>query len=140
MDSQIQFTCSIAGGGPHPFQLLCGQRHDPVHPCTKLPGHLDLEIISSGTLGKVYGNIGGYVAASSYGAGKLKLTVHSQDSNNTIIISGFIFMTSLTPTVLAWSLASVRILRSEEGRQLRSRHKANVRPCPALCDSRFRNF
>ena len=36
-------------------------------------------------------------------------------------------MTSLTPTVLAGSLASVRILRSEEGRQLRSRHKANVR-------------
>jgi len=72
--------------------------------------------IISGTLGKAYGNIGGYVAASrglidvvrSYGA-------------------GFIFTTSLPPTVLAGSLASVRILRSEEGRQLRARHQANVR-------------
>ena len=42
-------------------------------------------------------------------------------------ISGFIFTTSLPPTVLAGSLASVRILRSEEGRQLRARHQANVR-------------
>ena len=42
-------------------------------------------------------------------------------------ISGFIFTTSLPPTVLAGSLASVRILRSDEGRQLRARHQANVR-------------
>ena len=41
--------------------------------------------------------------------------------------SGFIFTTSLPPTVLAGSLASIRILRSEEGRQLRARHQANVR-------------
>ena len=57
--------------------------------------------IISGTLGKTYGNIREYVAASrglidvahSYGAGKL--TIHSQDSNNIITISGFIFTTSL---------------------------------------------
>ena len=44
-----------------------------------------------------------------------------------VSISGFIFTTSLPPTVLAGSLASVRILRSEEGRQLRARHQDNVR-------------
>merc|ERR1712215_71970 len=61
------------------------------------------------------GNIGGYIAASksvvdvvrSYGA-------------------GFIFTTSLPPTVLSGATASIRILRSEEGRQLRAQHKANV--------------
>lgn len=71
--------------------------------------------IISGTLGKAFGNIGGYVASSrnlidvvrSYGA-------------------GFIFTTSLPPTVLSGALASVRVLRSAEGRSLRARHQANV--------------
>lgn len=40
--------------------------------------------------------------------------------------SGFIFTTSLPPTVLMGSLASVRILKSDEGRQLRAGHQANV--------------
>ena len=40
--------------------------------------------------------------------------------------AGFIFTTSLPPTVLAGALTSVRILRTEEGRELRARHQWNV--------------
>jgi 5-aminolevulinate synthase len=41
--------------------------------------------------------------------------------------AGFIFTTSLPPTVLAGALKAVEILASEEGRELRTRHQANVR-------------
>jgi len=71
--------------------------------------------IISGTLGKAYGNIGGYIAASK----SLVDVVRSYGA-------GFIFTTSLPPTVLSGATASIRILRSEEGRQLRARHRANV--------------
>ena len=43
-----------------------------------------------------------------------------------MVLLGFIFTTSLPPTVLAGSLASVRLLRSDEGRQLRAQHQYNV--------------
>ncbi|XP_030746206.1 5-aminolevulinate synthase, erythroid-specific, mitochondrial-like isoform X2 [Sitophilus oryzae] len=69
----------------------------------------------SGTLGKAFGNIGGYVAANailidmirSYGA-------------------GFIFTTSLPPTVLAGAKKAIEILASDEGRMLRQKHQENV--------------
>ena len=59
--------------------------------------------------------MGGYIAASE----NLIDMVRSYGS-------GFIFTTSLPPTVLMGSLASIRILKSDEGRRLRSAHKANV--------------
>lgn len=71
--------------------------------------------IISGTLGKAFGNIGGYVASSF----NLIDTIRSYGS-------GFIFTTSLPPTVLYGSLTSIKILRSEEGRKLRSLHQSNV--------------
>jgi len=71
--------------------------------------------IISGTLGKAYGNVGGYIAASS----NLIDMVRSYGA-------GFIFTTSLPPPVLNGALASVKVLRSEEGRKLRAQHKANV--------------
>merc|ERR1719461_2307505 len=71
--------------------------------------------IITGTLGKAYGNVGGYIAATS----NLVDMVRSYGA-------GFIFTTSLPPTVLNGALASVQVLRSEEGRQLRARHRANV--------------
>ena len=68
--------------------------------------------IITGTLGKAFGNIGGYIAGSknfvdmirSYG-------------------SGFIFTTSLPPSVAAGSIASIDVSRSDEGRELRARHQ-----------------
>ena len=86
-------------------------------------GVMDKIDIVSGTLGKAYGNIGGYVAGSkmlidvvrSFGAGTV-LVVKIVLNIFEISFPGFIFTTSLPPTVLAGSLASVRILRSGEGR------------------------
>merc|ERR1711963_1279679 len=72
--------------------------------------------IITGTLGKAYGNVGGYIASSA----KLIDLVRSYGA-------GFIFTTSLPPTVLLGALASVKVLRSEEGRELRARHQENVR-------------
>jgi len=71
--------------------------------------------ILSGTLGKAFGNIGGYIAGSE----RLVDVVRSYGA-------GFIFTTSLPPTVLAGAIASIRLLRSEEGRSLRTAHQNNV--------------
>jgi 5-aminolevulinate synthase len=40
--------------------------------------------------------------------------------------AGFIFTTSLPPTVLAGALKAVKVLRSDEGRSLRKIHQENV--------------
>lgn len=79
-----------------------GERDDALH---------KMDIIS-GTLGKAFGNIGGYIAGSA----KMVDMVRSYGS-------GFIFTTSLPPTVLAGALAAVEISRSDEGRQLRAKHQ-----------------
>ncbi|XP_037068313.1 5-aminolevulinate synthase, erythroid-specific, mitochondrial-like isoform X1 [Pollicipes pollicipes] len=77
---------------------------------------LDKMDIISGTLGKAYGNVGGFIAASA----SLVDVVRSYGS-------GFIFTTSLPPTVCAGALAAIRVLRTDEGRQLRATHQENVR-------------
>lgn len=73
---------------------------------------LDKMDIITGTLGKAFGNIGGYICASS----NLVDMIRSYGS-------GFIFTTSLPPSVLAGSLAAIHISRSDEGRQLRLKHQ-----------------
>lgn len=72
--------------------------------------------IVSGTLGKAYGNVGGYIAGS-------KLLIDTVRS----LAPGFIFTTALPPPTLAGSLAAIRLLASEEGRGLRAKHQAIVR-------------
>jgi len=66
-------------------------------------------------LGKAFGNIGGYIASSA----KLVDVIRSYGA-------GFIFTTSLPPTVLAGALKAVQILASDEGRALRALHQDNV--------------
>ncbi|XP_055883740.1 5-aminolevulinate synthase-like [Biomphalaria glabrata] len=77
---------------------------------------LDKMDIISGTLGKAFGNMGGYIVGSA----KLVDMIRSFGA-------GFIFTTSLPPTVLKGCLASVRVLASDEGRELRARQKRNVK-------------
>ncbi|XP_065566908.1 5-aminolevulinate synthase, non-specific, mitochondrial-like isoform X2 [Artemia franciscana] len=72
--------------------------------------------IVSGTLGKAFGNIGGYVASSS-------LFIDMIRSYG----AGFIFTTALPPPVLGGAIEAVKLLSSDEGRMLRAQHQANVR-------------
>ncbi|XP_055642485.1 5-aminolevulinate synthase, erythroid-specific, mitochondrial isoform X1 [Toxorhynchites rutilus septentrionalis] len=72
--------------------------------------------IISGTLGKAFGNVGGYIAGTSFLVDMIRSYA-----------AGFIFTTSLPPTVLCGALKAVNILASDEGRQLRTRHQENVR-------------
>lgn len=79
-------------------------------------GCMDKIDFVSGTLGKAFGNIGGYIASTN----KAIDTVRSY-------ASGFIFTTSLPPTTLSGAIASIKVLRSDEGRQLRFKHQESVR-------------
>lgn len=72
--------------------------------------------IISGTLGKAFGNMGGYIVGSA----SLVDMIRSYGA-------GFIFTTSLPPTILAGCLAAIKVLASDEGRQLRARQQENVR-------------
>lgn len=80
--------------------------------------------IIEGTLGKAYGVMGGYIA-----------------SNSTVIdairsmASGFIFTTSTCPVMAAGALASIRKLRTDEGRRLRAVHQQKA----ALLKQKFRD-
>jgi 5-aminolevulinate synthase len=80
--------------------------------------------IIEGTLGKAYGVMGGYIAAHETIIDAIRSTA-----------SGFIFTTSTCPVMAAGALASIRKLRSGEGRQLRKTHQAHA----ALLKQKFRN-
>lgn len=71
--------------------------------------------IIEGTLGKAYGVMGGYIAAHETIIDAIRSTA-----------SGFIFTTSTCPVMAAGALASIRKLRSDEGRKLRTSHQAQA--------------
>ncbi len=71
--------------------------------------------IVEGTLGKAYGVMGGYIAAHETVIDAIRSTA-----------SGFIFTTSTCPVMAAGALASIRKLRSDDGRKLRQQHQAQA--------------
>ncbi|MEL7033086.1 MAG: 5-aminolevulinate synthase [Pseudomonadota bacterium] len=71
--------------------------------------------IIEGTLGKAYGVMGGYIAAHETMIDAIRSTA-----------SGFIFTTSTCPVMAAGALASIRKLRTDEGRKLRLTHQAQA--------------
>ena len=75
---------------------------------------MDRVDIINGTLAKAYGVMGGYIASS----GKICDAIRSY-------APGFIFTTSLAPTLAAGALASVRHLK--ENQEIRDRHKLNAK-------------
>ncbi len=85
---------------------------------------MDRVDIIEGTLGKAYGVMGGYIAAHDTIIDAIRSTA-----------SGFIFTTSTCPVMAAGALASIRKLRSDEGRKLRKSHQAQA----ALLKQKFRD-
>ncbi|PKP80788.1 MAG: 5-aminolevulinate synthase [Alphaproteobacteria bacterium HGW-Alphaproteobacteria-18] len=68
--------------------------------------------IMEGTLAKAYGVMGGYIASHSSVIDAIRS-----------MASGFIFTTSTCPVMAAGALASIRKLRTDEGRRLRTLHQ-----------------
>ena len=84
---------------------------------------MDRVDIIEGTLGKAFGVMGGYIAGHSTMIDAIRS-----------MASGFIFTTSTCPVMAAGALASVRKLRTDEGRRLRADHQAKA----ALLKEKFR--
>ena len=84
---------------------------------------MDRVDIIEGTLGKAFGVMGGYIAGHTTMIDAIRS-----------MASGFIFTTSTCPVMAAGALASVRKLRTEDGRKLRADHQAKA----ALLKEKFR--
>ena len=80
---------------------------------TQRDGLADRIDIIEGTLAKGFGVMGGYITGKSAVIDAIRS-----------MAPGFIFTTSTCPVLAGGALASVRKLRTEEGRSLRERHQA----------------
>ncbi|XP_038637596.1 5-aminolevulinate synthase, nonspecific, mitochondrial-like isoform X3 [Scyliorhinus canicula] len=133
-DSTLFTLAKLLPGGICPLEELCDVAHkygaitfvDEVHAVGLYGTHgagigerddiMHKIDILSGTLGKAFGCVGGYIASTA----ALTDTIRSY-------AAGFIFTTALPPMVLAGALESVRTLKSEEGQALRRSHQRNVK-------------
>ncbi|MEM9225206.1 MAG: 5-aminolevulinate synthase [Pseudomonadota bacterium] len=84
---------------------------------------MDRVDIIEGTLAKAYGVMGGYIAAHETMIDAIRSTA-----------SGFIFTTSTCPVMAAGALASIKKLRTDEGRALRRSHQEQA----ALLKQKFK--
>ncbi len=98
---------------------LCGPRGGGI---AEERGLMDRITVIEGTLGKAFGVVGGYIAASS----KLCDFIRS-------FSSGFIFTTALPPSVAAGAAASVKHLKNS--RTERETHQARVAEVRARLDA-----
>ncbi|KAM4736719.1 LOW QUALITY PROTEIN: 5-aminolevulinate synthase, non-specific, mitochondrial-like [Anableps anableps] len=92
---------------------LYGPRGGGIGDRDKVMNKMD---IISGTLGKAFGCVGGYIASTS----ALVDTVRSY-------AAGFIFTTSLPLMLLAGAKEAIQILKGDEGQKLRRKHQRNVK-------------
>ncbi|CAN9515382.1 unnamed protein product [Ophioblennius macclurei] len=92
---------------------LYGPRGGGIGDRDKVMNKMD---IISGTLGKAFGCVGGYIASTK----ALVDTVRSY-------AAGFIFTTSLPPMLLAGAKESIKVLKGEEGQVLRRKHQRSVK-------------
>ncbi len=91
---------------------LYGQQGAGVAEMLGLGDRID---IIEGTLAKGYGVMGGYIASHATVVDAIRS-----------MASGFIFSTSTCPVMAAGALASIRKLRTDEGRRLRAVHQAKA--------------
>ncbi|XP_028398277.1 5-aminolevulinate synthase, erythroid-specific, mitochondrial-like [Dendronephthya gigantea] len=127
-------TVHSMDGSICPLEELCDVAHkygaltfvDEVHAVGMYGAHgagvgeerqlLDRMDIITGTLGKAFGLIGGYIVGSA----KLVDTVRSYGS-------GFIFTTSLPPMIVRGAITSIDVLAGEDGVRLRKAHQKNAK-------------
>jgi 8-amino-7-oxononanoate synthase len=101
----------------HHALLVLDEAHDVLEPPLVRPDDLasDVTVLRVGTLSKTLGALGGFVAGPQRYTDLLVNLARS-----------YIFTTASTPADSAAALAALRVLRSPEGDELRTRLRANV--------------
>jgi 8-amino-7-oxononanoate synthase len=95
--------------------LVVDEAHAVLGPPVDLAGRSGVDVLRVGTLSKTMGALGGFVAGPER---YTQLLVN--------LARSYIFTTASSPADAAAALAALRIVRSSEGDELRSRLRANI--------------